>query len=278
MLTIRKIYKFCNHLLGYNNKDYDMKDEKTVLFQGEKFNTFAERGVQPVLEVFCEALKNFAMQPIATLECKSVKPFWDGLDTPFLKGCIRPYTMEKCEKVSICNCILMNRILTAALIIFPHDDYDFPVLVLEWNETEKDISLVIDLVPTVDLVMYDDYRTKYIDGLETYWMKYKSLSGMEPNRFAWVRMMFSPYYLSGALPKDKEQNIDDALEIIKSYLEYWLTQWETAVPIVDEKMKAYIKQRKQKMREHFRSGDEGAKTLAQMIGQETMDLLLTCNF
>jgi len=43
-------------------------------------------------------------------------------------------------------------------------------------------------------------------------------------------------------------------------------------------MKASIKQRKQKMREHFRSGDEGAKTLAQMIGQETIDLLLTCNF
>jgi hypothetical protein len=172
----------------------------------------------------------------------------------------------------------MNRILTAALIIFPHDDYDLPILVMEWNETEKTISLVIDLVPTVDLVMYDDYRTKYIDGLEQYWMKYKSLSGMEPNRFAWVRMMFSPYYLSGSLSKDKEKNIDDSLGIIKSYLDYWLTQRESAVPIADENMKAYIKNRKQKMREHFRSGDEGAKTLAQMVGQETMDLLLTCNF
>ncbi len=252
-----------------------MADEKTVLFQGEKFPAFAELGFQPVLEVFCGALKNFAMQPIATLEGKLVKPFWEGLDTPFLKGCIRPYTMEKCEKVSVCNCILMNRILTAALIIFPHDDYDLPILVMEWNETEKTISLVIDLVPTVDLVMYDDYRTKYIDGLEQYWMKYKSLSGMEPNRFAWV---FSPYYLSGSLSKDKEKNIDDSLGIIKSYLDYWLTQRESAVPIADENMKAYIKNRKQKMREHFRSGDEGAKTLAQMVGQETMDLLLTCNF
>ena len=186
--------------------------------------------------------------------------------------------MEKCEKVSVCNCILMNRILTGALIIFPDADHDLPILVLEWNETESAISLVCDLVPLVDLVMHEDYRSKYIDGLEQYWMKYKNLPGMEPNRFAWVWTMFSPYYLSGALPKDKEQNINDSLDIIKSYLEYWIKQWESAVPIADENMKAYIKQRKQKMREHFRSGDEGAKTLAQMIGQETIDLLLTCNF
>jgi predicted RecB family endonuclease len=43
-------------------------------------------------------------------------------------------------------------------------------------------------------------------------------------------------------------------------------------------MRDYIRERTQKMRVMFRTGDEGAKTLAQMIGQETIDLLLTCNF
>lgn len=255
-----------------------MADEDRILFQGEYFPTFAERGFKPILTRFCEPLQGFAMEPIHAIEGKSVQPFWEGMDTPFLQGYIRPYAMAKCAKVSVCNCILMNRILTGALIIFPDADHDLPILVLEWNETESVISLVCDLVPLVDLVMHEDYRSKYIDGLEQYWMKYKNLPGMEPNRFAWVRTMFSPYYLSGAIPKDKEENVNECFNIIKDYLGHWINLWKGASPVADAAMRDYIRERTQKMRVMFRTGDEGAKTLAQMIGQETIDLLLTCNF
>ncbi len=255
-----------------------MADEDKILFQGEYFPTFSGRGFKPILKRFCEPLQGAAMRPIRTIEGKSVQPFWDGMDTPFLQGNIRPYAMEKCEKVSVCNCILMNRILTGALIAFPDADHDLPVLVLEWNETESVISLVCDLVPVVDLVMHEEYRAKYLDGLEQYWMKYKNLPGMVPNRFAWVRTMFSPYHLSGAIPKDTEQNVNECFAIIDDYLGHWINLWKAASPVADAKMRDYVRERIKKMRVIFRTGDEGAKTLAQMIGQETIDLLLTCNF
>jgi hypothetical protein len=70
-----------------------MAEEKTILFQGEDFPTFAERGFKPILTRFCEPLQGFAMQPIHAIEGKSVQPFWEGVDTPFLKAYIRPYSM-----------------------------------------------------------------------------------------------------------------------------------------------------------------------------------------
>jgi len=126
--------------------------------------------------------------------------------------------------------------------------------------------------------MREDYREKYLDPLDQYWTKYKGLPGMEPNRFAWSRMLFSPYYLSGSMPKENEKSKEYCLEIINNYLELWISLWQKAEPIKDDKTKEYIKERKTKIRKIFRANDEGAKTMAQMVGQEIIDLLLLCNF
>ena len=101
---------------------------------------------------------------------------------------------------------------------------------------------------------------------------------MEPNRFAWSRTLFSPYYLSGSMAKESKQNKKDCLEIINNYFKLWITLWQKAEPIKDDTYKALLKARKDRIRQIFRANDEGAKTMAQMVGQEIIDLLLLCNF
>jgi len=255
-----------------------MSKEEKISFKSEMLPTFSERGFQPILERFCSVLDEHDLQPIDTLEGRSIHPLREGIENPFLKGFFKPYKMDKCEKICLSHCILMDRILVTALITIPDDDHELPMLVLEWSETENSISIVVDFIPLVDLVMREDYREKYLDPLDPYWTKYKGLPGMEPNRFAWSRMLFSPYYLSGAISKENEQNKRDCMDVIKSYLELWINLWQKGEPVEDDATRAYIKERKTKIREIFRANDEGAKTMAQMVGQEIIDLLLLCNF
>lgn len=271
--------KTIKHSIGsLLERQLQMTQEQELIFKSETLTTFAERGFQPVLKMFCLQLDKYDLQPIEILEGKSISSLRDGLDMPFLKGFFKPYKMDKCEKVCLCNCMLMDRINVCALIIIPDDDYELPMLVLEWSETENTISVVADFIPLADLVMREDYRVKYLDPLDRYWSKYKVLSGMEPNRFAWARMMYSPYYLSGSFSKEIEQNKKDCLDIVKSYLELWVDLRQNAGPIEDADTKKYIKERKTRIREIFRANDEGAKTMAQMVGREVIDLLLLCNF
>lgn len=255
-----------------------MSTGDTIAFQGEELPTFADKGFMSILPTFCSALDAYTLEPIDTVEGISIKPLSEGIDKPFMKGFFKPFGMDKVEKICVANCILMDRILVSALIVIPGDDYDLPMLVLEWSETEDVISVLVDFVPLADPIMAEGYREKYLDVLDQDWAKYSELPWMKPNRFAWCRMLMSPYYLSGAAPKESEQNKKDCLEIISKYLQSWITLWQEAAPIQDEQEKGAIKKRKDRLRAIFRANDEGAKTMEQMLGKEIIEMLLLCNF
>ena len=169
--------------------------------------------------------------------------------------------MDKCEKITFSNCIMMDRILACAITAIPLDDYEFPIPVLEWSETENVISVLVDFLPVADLVMRQDYRENYLDPMEQYWTKYKDLPGMEPNRFAWTRQLMSPYSLCGHISKESEENRQLSLEIFTNYLELWMDICRNVEPIKDVVTKEHVKERKTQIRKIFRENDEGAKTM-----------------
>lgn len=255
-----------------------MVQQNNLNFKSEVLPTYTERGFISILGTFCTQLGKYDLQPIDTIEGKSITPLSTGIDKPFMKGFFKPFKMAKCDKVSLANCILMDKILVSALIIIPDDNHDLPILTLEWSETEKTVSLVADLIPLVDLVMNDDYQARYLDALAERWVNYQKLSGMAPNRFAWVRMMFSPYYLSGSTAKQDEAAVRSYIEVVHFYLAHWFSLWEKAQPIHDHGTKHAIQKRKSKIRRIFRENDEGAKTMSQMVGKDIVEMLLLCNF
>ena len=65
-----------------------MVDEEKICFKSENLPTFTERGFQPILKMFCSTLDNYDLQPVDTLEGKSIKPLSDGIEKPFL---IKPF-------------------------------------------------------------------------------------------------------------------------------------------------------------------------------------------
>ena len=256
-----------------------MTQENKVCLKSEPIRTFTEKGFQPIIELFCGVLDKRELVPLTTLEGKSVQAFLDGIEhPPFMFGFGKVYKMEKCEKVTLSNFIMMDRILACAVTIIPADDYELPMLVLEWSETEKVISVLVDFIPAVDLVMHEGYREKYLDPLNDFWMKYKDLPGMGPNRFSWSRQLMSPYYLCGHISKESEQNKKTCMEIFKDYLECWIRLWQDAKPVGDINLKQKFNERRSTIRKIFRDNDEGAKTMTQIIGKEKVDMILLCNF
>ncbi|MBN2105882.1 MAG: hypothetical protein JW832_00540 [Deltaproteobacteria bacterium] len=256
-----------------------MTQENTTCFKSEPIRTFTEKGFQPIIELFCSVLNTCELEPINFLENKPVQVFHDGVDhPPFMFGFGRVNKMEKCEKVTLSNFIMMDRIMACAVTIVPAEEYALPMLVLEWSETENIISVLVDFIPPVDIVMEPGYREKYLDPLDDCWMKYKDLPGMSPNRFSWTRQLMGPYSLCGHISKETEENKALCLQIFKDYLECWMKLWQEAEPVADPQLKEKIKERRSTIRKVFRDNDEGAKTMRQIIGTETVDLILLCNF
>ena len=255
-----------------------MAKEEKIRFKSETLPTFAEKGFQPILKRLCRVLEKQELQPIDTLQGKSIKPVSEGVETPLFKGVFRAYKLEKCEKLSLSSFLIMDKILVVAIIAIPSDDYDFPILLLEWSETEDSMELMIDFMPLVDLVMEEGYRGKYLDLLAEYWSKYKDLPGIRPNVFVWARQVLGPYYLSGLIPKESEQNRKECMELFQNYLEAWISLCQKAEPIKDDKIREYIKVRKGKIRKFFVENDEGSKSMAQLIGKDLQELTALCLF
>jgi hypothetical protein len=255
-----------------------MADENTITFKSESIKTFTERNFQPIIPTFCTILDQQELQPLDSLEGKSISKLFAGIELPFMKGFFKPYKMEKCEKITLSNAIMMDKVLACAVTAIPEDDYEFPIPVLEWSETEKVISVLVDFLPLADLIMRPDYRGKYLDPLEEHWVKYIKLPGMEPNRFAWTRQAMSPYSLCGHISKETEENKQLCIDIFTNYLETWMNICRNAEPIKDPAIKEQIRERKTKIRHLFRDNDEGAKTMRQMVDIEIIDGILLCNF
>lgn len=255
-----------------------MDKEEKIRFKSESLPTFTEKGFQPILERLCRVLEKQELQPIDNLQGKSIKPVSEGVETSFLKGVFKAYKLEKCEKISLSSFLIMDKILVVSIIAIPSDDYEFPMLLLEWSETEDIISVMVDFIPLVDSVMREGYCEKYLDPLEEYWSKYKQLPGIEPMPFAWARKILGPYLLFGNVPKEKEQNRQQCLELLQDYLDMWLTLWQGAEPLEDERAREYIKDRKALIRRMFLENDEGSKSMAQLIGKELQALTALCIF
>jgi len=252
--------------------------EETIHFKSETHPTFTERGFQPILERLCSVLEKQDLQPIDTLQGRSLKPLTDGVDKPFFKGSFIPFKMEKCEKLALGSFLIMDKILVTALTAIPLDDYELPMLALEWSETESLISILVDFIPVVDLVMREGYCERYLDPLEKYWSKYKDLPGIALNPFRWARAIMGPYQLSGNIPKESEENISGGLELFQNYLEVWINLWQSAEPIKDNKVKEEVKIRKARIRRMFVENDEGSKSMGQLIGKDLQELTALCIF
>jgi hypothetical protein len=239
-------------------------------------------GFQPMSppKAYLEVLnqKDYGLQPLEEFaginiaaHKKEVEEKMKGMDSSMMiRGESRYFCTDKIEKISFGWSVIRKALVAGACMGWPRDDYDFPILTLDWDESLKHVHIIADFMPLTDIVMNDWYREKYLDGIEPIYKQYTDLLDAPPNPINWFRSLSSPYVISGKPDADPQRTrIKRAQDCLVVYFKYWLDEIVAkAEPIKDPAHKEYVNKRKAKMRDVLRRKDPGGAPIAAMIGKE----------
>lgn len=119
--------------------------------------------------------------------------------------------------------------------VFPAAEFDLPIYFSRWEEHTDSIIFLVDLIPTVDTLVDEPYRKKYIEPLDPLWQRYESLPGICPEEHDRLRSVLSIIYTAAHMPIEREgmriASLSPHLEYLKKYREFFAE----AMQITDEK-------------------------------------------
>ncbi len=137
---------------------------------------------------------------------------------------LKTYTTDKIAKIAIGDCTIGDKKHIGLCTILPFEQYWLPMFFSYWDEQEKDISFLADIMPTVDSLIDEPFRIKYLDTIQPLWEKFSSLPGITPFEDDAVRAVCSIIYTAAVVPTETEGMRLAALaphaEYLKSYVEF----------------------------------------------------------
>ncbi len=109
-------------------------------------------------------------------------------------------------------------------VVFPQKHYLLPLYLSLWDEQEKEISCLVDMMPTVDSLIDEPFRIKYLDSMQPLWDRFSNLPGITPFEDDAVRSVCSIIYTAAIIPIEREGMRLAALaphtEYLKSYVAF----------------------------------------------------------
>jgi len=152
---------------------------------------------------------------------------WRGADS-----ILETFDTEKIEKISI-GSITVGESRYGLCVIFPDAGYDLPIFFSRWDEKKSEIIFLVDLIPTVDTLVDEPYRKKYIESLDPLWQRYESLAGICPEEHDALRGILSIIYTAARCPIEREGMRIAALAPHLEYLKHYIEFYRAASPITD---------------------------------------------
>jgi len=186
---------------------------------------------------------------------------WGGKDvgaagefkTSEAHGGFKLYTTEKMEKIALGDFFIKEELHYALCTIIPDESHDLPLFISRWEEREKEIGLLVDLMPTVDSLIDEEYRKKYLEPMEPLWNRYANLPGICPVESDVIRSLCSIIYTAAQVPIDKEGMRLAALAPHTEYLKSYLDFLKEANPIVSDTKREEVKRKRQAIRKTLRT-------------------------
>ncbi|MBN2107431.1 MAG: hypothetical protein JW832_08380 [Deltaproteobacteria bacterium] len=213
---------------------------------------------------------------------------WQGADIagaehsagPGGSGTVQAFTADKIEKAAIARIMAGDAVQYGICTIFPAEGFDLPIYFSRWEERADSISILVDLVPTVDSLVDEPYRKKYIETLGPLWDKYSNLPGMAPEENDAVRAVCSIVYTAAVIPIEREGMRLAALAPHTEYLKKYLEFHQSAVPVEDPQKLQEIKRKiaavKATLRDYFKGALAGpvGQGLGAGLSEQLSDILL----
>jgi hypothetical protein len=208
-------------------------------------------------------LKELNLKRLTEVEGEDLTPIQGMIKQPMAEGTFRNFCNEKIEKLALMWLLISKSIAGGSWVGWPNDGYDFPALIIAWEESKKRLHIIIDVMPIVDCVEYEWYREKYLDGIEPVYNEYKDLIG--PNStYRWFRAMQGPYHIFDS-PNEKRER---ALQCEIEYIKYWVDVVKKAESVADAAYREYAIRRKRILMTQLRQRDPLGSVLMRTLGPE----------
>lgn len=203
-----------------------------------------EKQWSPYLEKIREQIDQLALTELGEWEGHNLTPAGE-FATSQVRGGFRAYSTEKIGKIGVGSFHLKDTVHYGLCTIIPDEDHDLPIFISEWEEREKEITFLVDIMPTVDSLINEDYRKKYVESMQPLWDKYASLPGICPEESDVIRSLCSIIYTAARVPVDKEGMRLAALAPHTEYLKSYLGFLREAVPVKDDARRKEAKRKRE---------------------------------
>jgi len=158
----------------------------------------------------------------------------------------------------------------AMCAIFPQEQYLLPLYFSLWDEQENKISFLVDIMPTVDSLIDEPFRIKYIEPIQPLWDRFSNLAGITPFEDDTVRAVCSIIYTAAVMPIEREGMRLAALAPHTEYLKTYIEFIKDAPVVEDHTKLKEIKRKTEAIKGTLRSYLQ--RTYGTLLNQSLIDM------
>jgi len=234
----------------------------------------------PYLEKMKEQIDQLKLSEIKEWEGRDLTPASE-FKTPKASGGFKAYSTDKIEKIGIGTLYLNEEVHYGFCAIFPDENHNLPVFISRWEEREKEVSILVDIMPSVDSLIDEEYRKKYVESVQPLWERFASLPGICPEESDVIRSLCSIIYTAARVPIDKEGMRLAALAPHTEYLKGYLAFLKEATPIENDAKREEVKKKREAIRGTLRTKffkEVMGDSIESTVGSDLSELIVTILF
>ncbi len=195
-------------------------------------------------------------------------------------GSYRAYSADKVEKIGIGTLCVGQEVHYGFCTIFPAEGYSLPIFISLWQERKKEVHFLVDVMPTVDTLMDEEFRAAYVESLQPLWEKFANLPGICPEENDEIRSLCSIVYTAAQVPIEKEGMRLAALAPHTEYLKGYLSFLNDVRPVESEAKQKEVTRKREAIRKTLRKEFGGLVKgpLGEAMGDAAQKLMVAIFF
>ena len=234
----------------------------------------------PYLEKMKEQIDQLKLSEIKESKGRDLTPASE-FKTPKASGGFKAYSTDKIEKTGIGTLYLNEEVHYGFCAIFPDENHSLPIFISRWEEREREVRFLVDIMPSVDSLIDEEYRKKYVESVQPLWERFASLPGICPEESDVIRSLCSIIYTAARVPIDKEGMRLAALAPHTEYLKGYLAFLKEATPIENDAKREEVKKKREAIRGTLRTKffkEVMGDSIESTVGSDLSELIVTILF
>ena len=230
----------------------------------------------PYIEKMLEQLKQLPLSVINEWAGRDIGNLSE-FDNNEIHGSLRVYETDLAEKTAIGSISVNNKVNFGFCTIIPRSYYAVPIYVSRWEEVQDTIKFFVDLLPTVDMIVDETYRVKFLESMGESWERFLNLPGITPEDDNDLRSATSIIYTAACVPIENDGMRLAALAPHLDYLKKYIPLIKTEKPVNDAAKLKEIARRITAVRTVFNANLQNSisKIAEPKLGKETIDQFCT---